>query len=99
MGQLLQQLHASGVVHGDVRGANVLWNGDAQSLMLIDFDRAAILKSPRLPLALISPNKKRPRLKGNQSGGKGVDQAIQNKSQDPQLLSQKDIIAARHIFL
>ena len=99
MGQLLQQLHASGVVHGDVRGANVLWNGNAQSLMLIDFDRAVILKSPRLPLAPISPNKKRPRLKGNQSGGKGVDQPIQNKSQDPQFLAQKDILAATLLFL
>ena len=99
MVQMVRQLHASGVVHTDVRRANVLWNGDEQRLMLIDFDRAVTLKTPRLPLASISPNKKRARPKGNHGNSKVTDQFIQGKDQDSQSLLQEDVTAATNLFL
>ncbi|CAK7230295.1 hypothetical protein SCUCBS95973_007526, partial [Sporothrix curviconia] len=39
----LREVEAFGVVHGDIRAANLLWNEDLQRVMLIDFDRAVLM--------------------------------------------------------
>jgi predicted Ser/Thr protein kinase len=36
-----------GVVHGDEREPNMLWNTERRRVMLIDFDRASFLPVPK----------------------------------------------------
>ncbi|KAH9884050.1 hypothetical protein F4778DRAFT_763974 [Xylariomycetidae sp. FL2044] len=56
--QCLRAIHREGVVHGDVRGANVLSDPSTGQVMLVDFERASILKSRRRPLSQVVPNKR-----------------------------------------
>lgn len=39
--EILQQIHANGVYHGDIESRNLLWNSETQRLTFIDFDQAA----------------------------------------------------------
>ncbi|KAH7302827.1 hypothetical protein B0I35DRAFT_342283, partial [Stachybotrys elegans] len=41
----LQAVRASGVNHGDEHDANLLWNAERCSIMVIDFD-CAVLRQP-----------------------------------------------------
>jgi len=45
----LQAIHQRGVVHKDIRSANILLNPKPQDVMLIDFERALLLDPPRRP--------------------------------------------------
>ncbi|OAA65778.1 Protein kinase-like domain protein [Niveomyces insectorum RCEF 264] len=56
----LLAIHKAGVVHRDVRALNMLVNAEINGVMVIDFERARILKPPRRPLAQVAPNKRRP---------------------------------------
>jgi hypothetical protein len=56
------RLRDCGVEHGDVRSANVLWNAEIGSVMLIDFERSEILKQEVPVLQETSPNRKRKHL-------------------------------------
>ena len=40
----LAAIHSLGVVHQDVRGANLLWNSEVGRVMVIDFERSDIRK-------------------------------------------------------
>ena len=51
-------IHRLGVLHGDMRKANTLWNDEKGRVMLIDFERAVVADPPRAPLSPIGPNKK-----------------------------------------
>jgi hypothetical protein len=42
-----QAIWAEGVNHGDERADNQLWNEERQQVMIIDFDQATLLPSPR----------------------------------------------------
>ncbi|KAM5350885.1 hypothetical protein ACJZ2D_017145 [Fusarium nematophilum] len=55
----LRAMHQEGVVHKDVRLANMLFNREINGVMMIDFERASLLKPPRLPLTQLVPNKRR----------------------------------------
>jgi hypothetical protein len=55
----LRAMHQQGVVHKDVRTANMLFNTEVNGVMMIDFERALLLEPPRRPLAQLVPNKRR----------------------------------------
>ncbi|KAK8000488.1 hypothetical protein PG990_013088 [Apiospora arundinis] len=55
----LQAIHHVGVVHRDVRWANMLVNPETNGVVLIDFERASLLQPPRPPLAQLVPNKRK----------------------------------------
>ncbi|KAJ4307972.1 hypothetical protein N0V84_012377 [Fusarium piperis] len=54
----LQAIHREGVVHQDVRSENMLLNPEANSIMMIDFERATLLERPRRPVGQLVPNKR-----------------------------------------
>ncbi|EXK75729.1 hypothetical protein FOQG_19506 [Fusarium oxysporum f. sp. raphani 54005] len=54
----LRAMHREGVIHKDVRLANMLFNPETNGVMMIDFERALLLKPPRRPLAPLVPNKR-----------------------------------------
>ncbi|KAI0408046.1 hypothetical protein F4802DRAFT_605130 [Xylaria palmicola] len=54
----LHAIHREGVVHADIRSANMLLNPETQEVMLIDFERAWLLDPPRRPLGQLVPNKR-----------------------------------------
>ncbi|KAH7111552.1 hypothetical protein EDB81DRAFT_925872 [Dactylonectria macrodidyma] len=54
----LRAMHREGVIHNDVRLANMLFNPETNGVMVIDFERALLLKPPRRPLAQLVPNKR-----------------------------------------
>ncbi|KAH7460584.1 hypothetical protein FOMA001_g19596 [Fusarium oxysporum f. sp. matthiolae] len=54
----LRAMHREGVIHKDVRLANMLFNPETSGVMVIDFERALLLKPPRRPLAQLVPNKR-----------------------------------------
>ncbi|RMJ01447.1 hypothetical protein CDV36_015808 [Fusarium kuroshium] len=54
----LRAIHEEGVVHKDVRSANMLVSRETDSVMLIDFERAVLLEAARRPLAQVVPNKR-----------------------------------------
>jgi hypothetical protein len=55
----LMSIHQEGVVHEDVRSANMLFNPETNGVMIIDFERASLVKRPRHPLASSIPRKRR----------------------------------------
>jgi len=56
----IQAVYRLGVLHRDAMPRNMLWNTEVGEAMMIDFERAEILK-PRDVLGVISPNRKRKR--------------------------------------
>ncbi|KAL1976103.1 hypothetical protein VTN31DRAFT_2385 [Thermomyces dupontii] len=63
----LQALESSGVIHDDIRDANLVWNSERQMVMAIDFDRTTIVH-PRKRRA--SPSSQTPpKLRGVERGG------------------------------
>ncbi|EXL39751.1 hypothetical protein FOCG_17662 [Fusarium oxysporum f. sp. radicis-lycopersici 26381] len=57
----LTTLHRRGVIHKDIRAANILYDPRTDNVLLIDFERAALLDKPRHPLAPLVPNKRKSR--------------------------------------
>lgn len=56
--QSLRSMHLQGVVHNDIRGANMLFNPETNRIMVIDFERAELVQPPRRALAQLVPNKR-----------------------------------------
>jgi hypothetical protein len=54
----LRSIHTAGVLHRDVRKANVLWNEETQRAVFIDFERALVVGERRRLLAPLSGNSK-----------------------------------------
>lgn len=66
-------IHQAGVLHRDVSTSNALWSHEVRRVMLIDFERSAILGPPRQPLAPTISNLKRKYSSDKvQSGVKGI---------------------------
>jgi tRNA A-37 threonylcarbamoyl transferase component Bud32 len=55
-----QAIHNLGVLHKDLEPRNILWNKEMGRVMVIDFERAEVVK-PRTVLGTISANRKRKR--------------------------------------
>ena len=49
--QSLKSIHQAGVIHNDVRGANLLFNPETNNIMIIDFERSSLVEPPRRALA------------------------------------------------
>ncbi|KAK3940944.1 hypothetical protein QBC46DRAFT_363713 [Diplogelasinospora grovesii] len=60
----VRALHIHGVVHTDVRDANVLWNRERGRAMMIDFEQAELAEPPRPALHPVVPNKRTRRREG-----------------------------------
>ncbi|XP_044716019.1 kinase [Hirsutella rhossiliensis] len=67
----LRAIHQEGVVHKDVRSANMLINKETDGVMMIDFERAILLEPVRWPLAQLVPNKRRLDSGNTTGSGKG----------------------------
>ena len=79
----IQAVHRLGVLHRDAMPRNMLWNAEIGQAMMIDFERAEILK-PRAVLGVISPNRKRKRvLEGglNKQSGEHRDEFVRETQQ------------------
>jgi hypothetical protein len=59
-GESLHIIHQLGVLHSDPIPGNMAWNEEYGRVMFIDFERAKIQHN-RMPLRIVSPNKKRKR--------------------------------------
>ena len=63
------EIRQRGVIHGDLRVPNILWNTELGRVMLIDFERSIVMKhrsQKRTSEALldVSPNKRRLGIRG-----------------------------------
>ena len=59
----IKAVHHAGVLHNDVRSPNWLWNAELKRLMVIDFERSELIKSPSAssassPLTSVAGNKR-----------------------------------------
>ena len=52
--QILNAVRREGVIHGDIREANVLWDADSQQLCLLDFERSQLVSRSTRVLRPIS---------------------------------------------
>ena len=84
----VRALHVHGVVHTDIRLANVLWNEETGRAMVIDFEQAVLLELPRPALAPVAPNKR---------ARCAADQPNSTKDLSLLLPMQDDILAASNI--
>src|SRR5437762_14211993 len=67
----IRAIHQLGVLHRDAMPRNMLWNAEIGQAMVIDFERAEIMKR-RVVLRVISPNRKKQRITENDlKKGKG----------------------------
>ncbi|EER22899.1 hypothetical protein CPC735_021980 [Coccidioides posadasii C735 delta SOWgp] len=57
----LRAIHALGVLHRDIELRNMFWTEESKSILVIDFERAGILRCERAPLGDTSPNQRRKR--------------------------------------
>ncbi|EXL90242.1 hypothetical protein FOIG_16483 [Fusarium odoratissimum NRRL 54006] len=92
----LRAMHREGVVHKDVRLANMLFNPEIKGVMVIDFERALLLKPARRPLAQLVPNKRA--WKSETMDAKKATGDSSKRSQASQSFSE-DIWLAKTAFL
>ncbi|EXL90019.1 hypothetical protein FOIG_16705 [Fusarium odoratissimum NRRL 54006] len=92
----LRAMHREGVVHKDVRLANMLFNPETNRVIVIDFEQALLLKPARRPLAQLVPNKRA--WKSETMDAKKVTGDSSKRSQASQSFSE-DIWLAKTAFL
>jgi serine/threonine protein kinase len=92
----LRAMHREGVIHKDVRLANMLFNLETSGVMVIDFERALLLNPPRRPLAQLVPNKRA--WKSETMDAKKVTGDSSKRSRPSQSFSE-DIWLAKTAFL
>ncbi|KGY15887.1 hypothetical protein PABG_11133 [Paracoccidioides brasiliensis Pb03] len=78
--EALQAIHALGVLHHDAETRNMFWSVEGQNVLVIDFERAEILRPERAPLGNTSPNQKRKR--GVESMGGETKLDVRHKQLD-----------------
>lgn len=71
--QTVRAMHSRGVAHTDVERRNVLWDQTTGRVMVIDFEQAVLLPSPRPALAPVVPNKRRAAGAAEVAKGAGLD--------------------------
>ena len=84
-------IHRAGVLHQDIRMPNLLWNEETKRVMVIDFERAEIVKAQavRQALAPISPNRKRKRALTSGAKEVGADNhMLEMMKEDPRIRNQ-----------
>ncbi|KAF7879510.1 hypothetical protein EAF04_000706 [Stromatinia cepivora] len=59
--QSIEEVHHAGILHGDLRIPNILWNTEIDGIMLIDFERSKFITDFRRTLTQISPNREKKR--------------------------------------
>ena len=71
--QSLRLMHQAGVVHRDVREANLLFNPETNGIVIIDFERSSLMAPLRRVLGPVVPNKRAWRKESfdKKSGGDG----------------------------
>ena len=92
-------IHGAGVLHQDIRMPNLLWNEETKRVMVIDFERAEIVKAVRRALSPMSPNRKRKRTLGAKEVD-DKDNMVDMMKKDHTMRSRValDILAARMMF-
>ena len=92
-------IHGAGVLHRDIRIPNLLWNEETKRVIVIDFERADIVKAIRRALLPMSPNGNRKRTFGAKEVD-GEDKMVDMMKEDPtiRLRVALDISAARMMF-
>ena len=93
----INAIHGAGVLHRDIRMPNLLWNTETKRIMVIDFERAEIVKAIRRALLPMSPNRKRKRL----CGAKEVDNKMLDMMKGDPIMQSRvamDIWAVESMF-
>ena len=92
-------IHGAGVLHRDIRMSNLLWNEETKRVVVIDFERAKIVKAIRPALLPMSPNRKRNQIIGAKEIN-DEDNMMSIMKMDPKIRSQMalDMSAARMMF-
>ncbi|KAK3173022.1 hypothetical protein OEA41_006350 [Lepraria neglecta] len=92
-------IHGAGVLHRDIRMPNLLWNEETKRVMVIDFERAEIVKVIRRALLPMLPKGKRKRTLGAKEID-GEDKMVDVMKEDPttRLRVALDMSAARMMF-
>lgn len=91
----LRAIHQLGVVHADVRAANVVQNPTTDQTMLIDFERALLMDPPRVPLGQVASNKRK--WNSEKDEKRKVRSACSSRHQEPSSFSE-DIARAKGMF-
>ncbi|KAI8625609.1 hypothetical protein F5Y19DRAFT_466948 [Xylariaceae sp. FL1651] len=86
-----------GVVHEDVRSANLLLNTTTQEIMVIDFERALLLDPPRRPLGHLVPNKRarNQETAEGKNGARHLGQPVISKDMSRKRASPEALVKAR----
>ena len=84
-------IHEAGILHRDMRKENVLWSNELKGPMVIDFERAHIVKAVTRPALLsLSANKKRKRLCNQEDHDESKDQVEKRCRWDEVAIMKKD---------
>ena len=95
--QSLRMIHQQGVIHRDIWMANMLFNRENNGVMVIDFERAALLETPRCPLAQVIPNKRKRAQAKTTPGPQEVSSDLKTRHQADRRFSE-DTSAAKLVF-
>ena len=90
--QSMQALHRRGVIHTDIRRANLVWSKESRRLMVIDFERALLLPRRRRVLAQVVSNR-RTRTSSTEGRKAGPQQGLEIERR-----RREDLAAAKSIF-
>lgn len=80
----LRAIHQRSVVHKDARLPNMLSNSETNGVMMIGFERASMLRSPRHPLAQLVPNKR------NREPGEANGKSSDKQSSSARMFAQEE---------
>ena len=102
----VKAIHEAGVVHRDMRMPNLLWSEEMKRVIVIDFERANLIKATRQALSSLSPNKKRKRTCETEQEEADKKSVLKVMKKDPEvkyraeldLLAAEDMFTARHDF-
>ncbi|KAI9808225.1 MAG: hypothetical protein M1825_004682 [Sarcosagium campestre] len=62
LGRSVTEMHRAGILHNDIRAANLVWNRERQRIMIIDFERSELLQNAHE--TVLSPTSSNKRKRG-----------------------------------